>query len=383
LRRRSTLFFPLLLASIIAIGIGAAHFTRGADAAGAILYHPSADCSTNPANVTFNWAPLAGATSQALQVSDISDGFAEGTYTEVSLSGTQETYTMGALAREVPSYWRIVSTSSNGESVSEAHAFVACGAPFLLWGPLECRNFTSAAVDFRWAPAANYVGEQYIEFDSNGDWAGDDHWQVGPLSPSDETERHSDFQDGVGYLFRIVHVVNGQRSVSSEGWFMPDCSPDVNPEPYGTDDRLIVPSIGVDAPVNIRDVGADGVLGVPAGGYDVVRYNFAYYPELQGQIGGPGPTLIGGHLDYYVIGPAVFWDLAKIKVGDQIQYWDGGVEHTYVVDWTTALPYTDSLNSYLQGSDAESLMLITCYGVFDRDEYGGYNQRTLIHAVPQ
>ena len=241
LRRPPPIFLPLLLATIIAIGIGATRFTKEADAAGPILYHPSADCSTEPAPVTFNWAYLAGATTQRLQVSVLGDDFAAGTYTEVSLPGQQETYTMAALARDIPSYWRIVSATSSGEIASETRTFVPCGGPFLLWGPMQCHNFTTASVDFHWSPSANYVGEQYIEFDSDGDWAGSDHWQVGPLSPSAETEHRSGFQDGVGYLFRIVHVVNGQSTVSSEGWFMPDCTPEIDPSPYGTDDSAYRP----------------------------------------------------------------------------------------------------------------------------------------------
>ncbi len=381
--RRATFILPLLLASIIAIGLGVTPFGKGADAAGAILVHPSAQCSTQPATVTFNWTPLAGSTSQWLEVSLLDNGFEQGTFNKVTLSTDQTTATMAALDREIPNYWRVVSSTSSGEIASETNAFVPCGAPFLLWGPLQCRNFTSASVHFRWAPTANYEGVQYIEFDTNGDWAGEDHWEAGPFSPALETVRRSGFQDGVGYLFRVVHEVNGQRSYSSVGWFMPDCTPEINPVPYATDDRLVVPSIGVNAPVNISDVGFDGVLGVPTGGYDVVRYNFAYFPELQGQIGGAGPTLIGGHLDYHVIGPAVFWDLAKMKQGDTIEYWNGNVKYTYVVDWVAALPFSAPLNSYIQGSSGDTVMLITCYGVFDRAQYGGYDQRTLVHAVRQ
>src|SRR5690606_24461974 len=261
--------------------------------------------------------------------------------------------------------------------------FVACGGPFLLWGPMECRDYTSAAVRFRWAPSANYVGEQFIEFDGDGDWAGSDYFRTGPFSPSTETARRSGFADGVGYLFRSVHIApNCQQRLSSTGWFIQHGMPDVNPEPYGTVDPLVIPAIGVNAAVNIRDVGFDAVLGVPAGGYDVVRYNFPFFPNLQGQIGGPGPTLIGGHLDYYVIGPAVFWDLAALQPGDVVEYWDGGVKHTYIVDWVTAVPYTQSLNSYIESSGDNTLLLITCYGEFDREQWGGYDQRTLVHAVP-
>lgn len=370
-----------MLASIIAIGIGATQFKREADAAGAVLYHPSANCSSAPANVTMNWSPVPGTISQHLEVGLLDNEFAAGTFTSVNLRPDQTSHTMAALDPDIPTYWRVVSTTNAGEVVSPTKTFVACGAPFLLWGPMECRNYTSATVKFHWSPAANYEGEQYIEFDSDGNWAGDDHWTIGPLGPAVDSDRKSGFENDVGYLFRIVHEVGGEREVSSEGWFMPDCMPEVNPNNYGTDDRLIVPAIDVNAPVNIRDVGLDGVLGVPSGGYDVIKYNFAFYPELQGEIGGPGASLIAGHYDYHVIGPAVFWDLAKLKPGDVVEYWDGNLKYTYVVDWVTAVPYSTSLNSYIQSAGDGTLLLVTCYGEFDREQFGGYDQRTLVHTT--
>jgi hypothetical protein len=379
--RRPIFVLPLLLFAVAAIAIGVLRFTRGADAAGAILYHPSADCSGAPALVTLTWTPLAGASGQWLEISVLDNGFEAGTFTRVNLQSDQTALTMGALARSIPSYWRIVSESGGGQVASETRAFVACGGPFLLWGPLECRSFSSASVSFRWAPGANFVGEQWIEFDSDGDWDGDDFWRTGPFSPAQERVRRSGFLDGVGYLFRVVREIGDLREVSGTGWFQPDCTPEINPNVYGSDDRLLVPSIGVDAPVNIRDVGFDAVLGVPIGAADVVRYEFKAYPHLGGHVGGDGPKVIGGHLDYYYVGPAVFWDLASVSVGDQIHYKDGVLTYTYVVDWVAHVPFSESLNPYIEGSDGDTVMLITCFGVFDRVQFGGYNQRTIVHAT--
>jgi sortase (surface protein transpeptidase) len=381
LRHRTTLLYPLIAAAILALGIGATQLTRDADAAGAILYHPSADCSSVVPTVTLTWTRLAGATSQRLEISSTDDSFTPGTFKTVNLTGQQESVSLAAPARDIPNYWRIVGTTAAGDVPSETRTFVPCGAPFLLWGPLECRNFTTATVQFRWAPVANYEGEQWIEFDSNGDWSGDDFWRIGPYSPSLETTRRSDFLDGVDYQFRVVREVDGQRQVSSVGWFKPECTPVINPDAYGSDDRLVIPAIGVDAPVNIRDVGFDAVLGVPTGGYDVVRYDFKAYPSLAGVVGGDGPKLIGGHYDYHVIGPAVFWDLAKLKPGDTVKYFNGTQELDYVVDWVSELPYSESLTPYIRGSTGDTMMLITCYGEFDRQQFGGYNQRTLVHSV--
>src|SRR5690606_31058257 len=285
MRRIATIVLPLLLVVVAAAGIGVRQLTRDADAASAILYHPSADCSGAAASVTLSWAPLPGATDQWLEISLHDNGFQPETFDRVDPFPEQPSVSMSIEGRAIPSSWRIVSETATGDVASETHAFVPCGAPFLLWGPMECRNFTSASVYFRWAPAANSVGQQWLEFDSDGDWAGEDFWQSGPFPPDQERVRRNGFQNGVGYLFRVVRIVDGERQESSVGWFMPDCMPEINPEHYGSDDRLIVPSIGVDAPVNVLDVGFDAVLGVPIGAYDVVRYEFKVFPNLAGQVG--------------------------------------------------------------------------------------------------
>jgi LPXTG-site transpeptidase (sortase) family protein len=79
----------------------------------------------------------------------------------------------------------------------------------------------------------------------------------------------------------------------------------------------------------------------------------------------------------------VFWDLAQVKVGDPIRYQDGDQTYTYVVDWVGHVPFSEPLNAYIEGSDGDSIFLITCYGVFDRVQFGGYNQRTLVHGIRQ
>lgn len=377
LRRRASILLPLLLAGVVAAGLGATQFIKGAEAAGAVLSHPSADCSVNPASLTFGWGRLAGTNDQRLEISLEDNGFQAGTFTSIPLSEDAESHTMEALDSDAPHFWRIVSTTASGEVPSSTRSFVPCGDPVLLSAPSECRSFSSTTIRVNWAPVANYEGVQYVEFDTDENWAGDGYKQAGPYSPALETLRRSGFQNDVTYYYRVVSEVDGEQRVSATGSFTPDCYPDILAENYGSDDRLLIPAINVDAPVNFRDVGPDGLLGVPSGGYDVIRYNFAFYPHLQ------GPTLIAGHYDYHVIGPAVFWDLATLQPGDTVEYWDGDVKYTYVVDWVGNIPFSEPLNGYIQDGDGTTLLLVTCFGTFDRNQFGGYDQRTLVHATLQ
>jgi hypothetical protein len=380
LRQRATLFLTFLLATVIAAAFGATQFTKAVEAASAVLEQPTADCSGTP-DVTFTWLPLPGTIRQHLEMS-LSAGFEPETVTTEDLAGNVATHTMPALKNGAAHFWRIVSETDSGDVESEPEAFVPCGAPVLLNSPLQCRTYTTAALRVNWAPVATDDGKQWVEFDSNEDWGGDDFLQAGPYNPALASTRRSNFFNDITYYYRVVSEVNGVRQVSNVGSFTPDCYPTVNPENYGTDDRLVIPAISVEAPVNIRDVGPDGLLGVPSGGYDVVKYNFPFFPQMQGQVGGPGPTMIAGHYDYHVIGPAVFWDLGLLQPGNVIEYWDGDVKYTYVIQWVAAVPYSEPLNSYLE-SPGDAMILVTCFGTFDRAQYGGYDQRTIVYATPQ
>jgi sortase (surface protein transpeptidase) len=79
----------------------------------------------------------------------------------------------------------------------------------------------------------------------------------------------------------------------------------------------------------------------------------------------------------------VFWDLALLKVSDRIEYLDGDLTYTYVVDWVGQVPFYEALNYYIESDRGDTIFLITCFGVFDRLQFGGYNQRTIVHGVRQ
>jgi sortase A len=357
---------------------------RDAEASGALLQHPLSTCTGAGAQVTLLWRPASDTAQQWIEYSLHDNDFAEGTYGKIEVSPGQSRMVIQAPATTLPNFWRVVTVTASGEVASRTGAFVPCERPLLLWGPMECRNMHSTTVYFRWAPMAGMTGHQVMEFDTSPDFNTANLRSSIAMTGATSELRRSGFENGVTYYFRVVLVQeDGTRLASQNGWFTPDCMPAVNPEIYGSNDVLVIPSIGVEAPVNVQDVGWGTELGVPLGGYDVLRYNFAAYPTLQGTPGGPGPTVIGGHLDYYVIGPAVFWDLAQLQAGDVIEYWKDGVLYTYVVDWSVNVPHDASVTPYIEQSQGDTLMLITCHGQFDRAQWGGYDQRTLVHAVRQ
>jgi hypothetical protein len=113
---------------------------------------------------------------------------------------------------------------------------------------------------------------------------------------------------------------------------------------HGSGDTLVIAGLGINAPVNTRNVGDDGRMGDPAGKDDVVRYDFPTIPELGGYPGIGGTTVLAGHVDYHPNFTAVFWTLRQATVGMKIDYYRGdGVLVTYAIDWISSSTGDDDI----------------------------------------
>ncbi len=156
---------------------------------------------------------------------------------------------------------------------------------------------------------------------------------------------------------------------------------DVDTALYGSNDTLVIQSLGINAPVNTRNVAADGTMGDPLGKDDVVRYDFPVFPGLGGYPGNGGTTVIAGHVDYHPNFEAVFWTLRQAAAGTQIDYYRGdGTVVSYQVDWTGTVGGDDDIGQYMVSTSPESMVLITCDGTFD-PATRHYNNRSIVHAV--
>lgn len=139
--------------------------------------------------------------------------------------------------------------------------------------------------------------------------------------------------------------------------------------------RLVIGSIGVDT--RIMEVGLlpDGSLETPPL-FESITGWYKGGPS-PGQI---GPAIIAGHIDTYK-GPAVFWNLRKVQLNDQIQITrSDGVIVTYLV---TALKQFEQDNFPTQevygNTDDAQLRLITCGGSFNHKTLH-YSQNTVVFA---
>lgn len=172
--------------------------------------------------------------------------------------------------------------------------------------------------------------------------------------------------------------------MDGSGTAAPEPTPDqavaAAPEPAGTEPpgslpRLVIPKIGVDAPVVEKGLRADLVMEAPDGPWDVAWYGFTAKP------GQGGNAVFSGHVDYIGVGPAVFWDLHRLQPGDTVEvHWDAATAVQYRV--ITAAVYDEATAPVLQiigPTEREAVTLITCAGDFNR-QTGRYDQRLIVRA---
>lgn len=139
---------------------------------------------------------------------------------------------------------------------------------------------------------------------------------------------------------------------------------------------ISIPNAQVDAAVEQREI-VNGVMQDPTGPWVV-----SWYKETP-KLGAEGNTVMAGHLDYWDVGPAVFYNVGSLKKGDLIKVnGDDGKIYTYKVDWVKQFDAnisTEKIQDIVGPTPKRALTLITCGGPFDYQN-GVYLQRTIVRA---
>jgi sortase A len=139
--------------------------------------------------------------------------------------------------------------------------------------------------------------------------------------------------------------------------------------------RIVIPSIGVDAPITTKDMDADGVMEPPDGPEDVAWYGFTARP------GGGSNAVFSAHVDYHGYGPAVFADLKKLEKGDLVEvHTADGAVYRYEVTLSLSYPAeTAPFEEIVGPTSREVITLITCAGSFDQAARQ-YSHRLVVRA---
>jgi Sortase domain len=137
---------------------------------------------------------------------------------------------------------------------------------------------------------------------------------------------------------------------------------------------LAIETAGIDAGIEALRV-VDGAMQDPSGPWVV-----AWYENL-GSLGAIGNVVMAGHIDYWNVGPAVFYNLSTLEPGDEIVVTgDDGEAYPFAVEWVRQYDSASIPLAEVAGPTAEqSVTLITCGGAFDYVN-GLYLQRTVVRA---
>ncbi len=167
------------------------------------------------------------------------------------------------------------------------------------------------------------------------------------------------------------------------------CTPTNQPANYPTNQpttiptpptRILIPAIGVDAPIVPVSWHAVEVGGQTQAAWDVPAMYAAGWHETSAPLGVPGNTVLNGH---NTTNGEIFRDLYTLEIGDTITVYADDISYAYAVTETLLLPEAGQpldvrrQNArYVMPTGDERLTLVTCH------PYGSLRYRLIVVAYP-
>lgn len=142
--------------------------------------------------------------------------------------------------------------------------------------------------------------------------------------------------------------------------------------------QIMVANAGIDAPVETLDI-VNGVMQNPTGPWVVGWY------RQTATLGEQGNVVMAGHVDYWNVGPSVFFNLRDLAAGDVITLvGEDGRSYDYAMEWSEVFDLEALTSGGLQDvvgvTDVPSVTLITCGGDFDYVN-GEYLSRMVVRGT--
>ncbi len=140
--------------------------------------------------------------------------------------------------------------------------------------------------------------------------------------------------------------------------------------------RLRIPAIGVNTSLERLGRAADGTVETPE------RWEMAGWYAQGPRPGQAGPAVLLGHVDSRS-GPAVFYDLARLRPGDAVVVERAdGTAARFRVTGRLQVAKSQFPSDLVYGASLQpSLRLVTCGGTFDTAT-GHYRDNVIVSAVP-
>lgn len=140
---------------------------------------------------------------------------------------------------------------------------------------------------------------------------------------------------------------------------------------------LVVETAQIDAEVEVQQI-VDGVMLNPSGPWIVSWY------EQTSMLGEIGNIVMAGHVDYWNVGPSVFFNLRDLVEGDQVEViGENQTSYLYSVEWNETFELEEltsgRITELVGPTEDPVLTLITCGGEFDYAS-GEYLSRTVVRA---
>ncbi|MGE3799291.1 MAG: class F sortase [Thermomicrobiales bacterium] len=142
---------------------------------------------------------------------------------------------------------------------------------------------------------------------------------------------------------------------------------------------LRIEAVDIEAPIEQQKI-IDGVMQDPSGPFVV-----SWYQET-GRLGETNNLVLAGHLDYWDVGEAVFYNVWKLEPGQVIQVLGENDEiFEFEVDWVKNFTVDELTPEVIQEeivgpTNIETITLITCGGPFDY-QAGEYEERIVIRGT--
>lgn len=137
---------------------------------------------------------------------------------------------------------------------------------------------------------------------------------------------------------------------------------------------LRIEAIGVDAPFEILET-VGGVMEQPSD-----EAHVAWYKETA-RLGETGNILVAGHVNWWGIPEAVFFNLGTLQPGDQVEILDeAGTSYLYEIEWVRQESNLEPPREEVLGmTDYEAVTMMTCSGQWN-SEISEYDARTVARA---